>query len=94
MSKEDDYIARINELEAENIEYRKWRDNINVLLQQMMDMLTKLSENDKDSKIEFNRLWEYAMINRYRIDSLPFELMDPDYKSFFINQRYCQKAKP
>lgn len=93
MSKEDDIIARINELEAENAEYKKWRESINMLLHQMMDMLTKLTENDKDNKGEFNRLWEYSLINRYRIDSLPFELQDPDYKSFFYKPKILSKSE-
>ena len=93
MNKEDDLIARINELEAENNKYKKWRETVNVLLQQMLDMLTQQSNSGKDNKEELGRLWEYAMINRYRIDSLPFELMDPDYKSFFYKPKILSKKE-
>jgi glycosyltransferase family protein len=93
MSKEDELIARIHELEEENIENKKWRETVNMLLQQMLDMITKQSDTGKISKDELNRLWEYAMINRYRIDSLPFELMDPDYRSFFYKPKILSKAE-
>lgn len=92
----NDLIAKISELEKENEELRKWQCTVNRLLDQMLDMLTGLSENKKDkSEIEkeFNSLWTYASINRYRINSLPYELQDPDYRSFFFKPHILSKEE-
>ncbi len=84
---------RIEELEQENAEFHKWQGGINLLMQQMLDLVTQQREIGDSNEKELRKLWEYAMINRYRIDSLPFELQDPDYKSFFYKPRILSKAE-
>lgn len=96
MGSTDELTAKISELEKENEELRKWQGTVNDLLNQMLDMLTGLSENKKDkSEIEkeLNNLWTYASINRYRVNSLPYELQDPDYRSFFFKPHILSREE-
>ncbi len=94
MNETDNLYKRIEELERENEKLRQWQDSVNRLLQKMLDMITQLSEDksgNTDIRNELNNLWTYASINRYRINSLPYELMDPDYKSFYFKPRILSK---
>ncbi len=86
----DELLARINELETENRNLKKWQSMVNELLQKMMDMLAHGNESTNTND-EISRLWEYVRINRYRIDSLPYEMMDPDYKSFYYKPHILSK---
>ncbi len=91
---DNELIEKISELERENHELKKWQLSINQLLSQMLDMVTDLSETKKDKNEiddELRNLWQYANINRFRIDSLPYELQDPDYKSFFFKPHILSK---
>ncbi len=88
----DEVIRKLEELEEENRKLKDWQMGVNKLLQQMLDALSRHIEAG-DSREEINRLWEYALINRYRIDSLPYELQDPDYKSFFYKPRMLSKKE-
>ncbi len=93
MSEIEELKDRINELENENGELRKWQSSINQLLQQMLDMLTQQADAQKGIKAEYESLKQYASINRYRINSLPYELQDPDYKSFFFKPKILSKEE-
>ncbi len=87
---------RVAELEKKNAELLKWQDSVNKLLNQMLDMLTQLNDSKKDRdelENELMNLWVYANINRYRINSLPYELQDPDYKSFFYKPRILSREE-
>ena len=93
MSDIEELKSRINELENENAELRKWQGSINRLMQQMLDMLTQQSDAQRDMRADHESLKQYASINRYRINSLPYELQDPDYKSFFFKPKILSKEE-
>lgn len=93
MSDIEELKNRINELEGENEELRKWQSSINQLLQQMLDILTQQSDAQKEMKSDYESLKQYASINRYRINSLPYEMQDPDYKSFFFKPKILSKEE-
>ena len=80
----DKLIERINELEEENEKLKRWQGSVNQLLQQMLDMVSKQTDIQNSMKAEYDELKQFANINRYRINSLPYELQDPDYRSFFF----------
>lgn len=87
MANDEELIRRISQLEKENEELVKWQGSVNELLNKMLDMVTSLGNDRSDIEAlrsEINNLKVYANINRYRINSLPYELMDPDYKSFYF----------
>lgn len=88
----DELLARICELETENKNLKKWQSMVNELLQKMMDILAQGNEAARTND-EISRLWEYVRINRYRIDSLPYEMMDPDYKSFYYKPHILSKSE-
>lgn len=89
----DELIERINELENENERLIKWQSTVNQLLQQMLDMLSSQTESQNNLRSEVEHLRQYANINRYRINSLPYELQDPDYKSFFFKPKILSKEE-
>lgn len=82
----DSMQDKINELIKENEELKRWQNSVNTLLNQMLGMMEQLGDrNDKyDIEREISELRTYANINRYRIDSLLYEIQDPDYRSFFF----------
>ncbi|MBR5407180.1 MAG: DUF1792 domain-containing protein [Lachnospiraceae bacterium] len=71
-------------LENENEELRKWQASVNKLLNQAIDMMSQFGDTQREFSDELNALKQYACINRYRIDSLPYEMQDPDYHTFFF----------
>lgn len=92
----DELIKKIDELEKENAELIKWQSSVNQLLNKMLDMITRLDETKKDRnelESELRNLWIYANINRYRINSLPYELQDPDYESFYFKPHILSKEE-
>lgn len=91
METNSDLLKRISELENENEALKKWQGSVNQLLQQMLDMVS--AQNSDNSKIreELANLKTFASINRYRINSLPYELQDPDYKSFFFKPKILSR---
>ncbi len=96
MNRIDELIERIDELEKKNTELLKWQASVNQLLKSIFDTVMQLSEDNKEIQNvndELQKLWQYASINRYRIDSLPYELQDPDYKSFFFKPHILSKEE-
>ncbi len=88
---DDELMQKISEIENENRELRRWQESVNGLLQQMLDLLTQQSNLQSGYEDELKSLKQYASINRYRIDSLPFELKDPDHHSFFFKPHILSK---
>lgn len=96
MESVDELKTRISKLEKENEELLKWQTSVNQLLNGMLDLVTGLDEKKKNKQEydnEMRNLWIYANINRYRINSLPYELMDPDYESFFFKPHMLSKSE-
>ena len=89
----EDLINRINELETENAALYKWQDSVNRLLNQMLDMITDQAQMSEKHSNEIAGLKQYANINRYRINSLPYELQDPDYHSFYFKPKILSKQE-
>ena len=79
---EDDTLRdEIEQLKKENEFFRTWQHEIN---QFMARMLTHMEETAIRKKQMLEALREYAMINRWRITNLPYEMNDPDFEwSFF-----------
>ncbi len=71
---------RIQELEEENVRLREWQGNINEILGQLIDMVEKCNATGKELEGQIADISYLARINRYRIDSLPYELAAPNYK--------------
>ncbi len=87
---------RIAELEKENADLIRWQGSVNQLLNKMLEMITRLDDVKKDRselENELKNLWIYANINRYRINSLPYELQDPDYKTFYFKPHILSKEE-
>ncbi len=84
MVSNEELNKKISELENENRELRKWQGSVNQLLQQMLDMVTGYGESLDGIGNDIKDIKQYASINRFRIDSLQYEMMDPDYCSFFF----------
>ena len=89
-------IERINDLEKENAELGKWQASVNKMLDGILNLVSQISDNKEDKKVienELRELWQYVHINRYRIDSLPYELQDPDYNSFFFKPHILSRKE-
>lgn len=84
MDKLEDLKNKIFELEKENELLIRWQESVNQLLNKILNMITDQKNCVDNIFNELHQLQEYTMINRYRIDSLPYELMDPNYNSFFF----------
>ncbi len=96
MDEKNRMLEKIDQLEKENEELRKWQGSVNQLLGKMLDMVTHLEDSKTDKQeleAELDDLWTYARINRYRINSLPYELQDPDYESFFYKPHILTKEE-
>ena len=70
----DELMRRMDALEQENRALHEWTDGIQGILQDFATML----ENQEKSLDQ--TLWN-VRINRWRVDSLRYELRDPDYAS-------------
>lgn len=65
----------IEELKSEIQNLKKWQADMNMLMSSVLDMLESGKKND-DLRAELDKLWRFSTINRFRIDSLPFEITD------------------
>lgn len=77
MRGDEDYSElkrEISELKAENEALHAWQSEITKVLNQMIT-------NSENQNEKLQNLQQYAYVNRLRIESLPYELRDPDYKS-------------
>ncbi len=89
----EELLNKINDLEAENANLISWQSSANQLMSQMLDMMSKQQSNIERIESQLNSLTEYSMINRYRINSLPYEMQDPDYKSFYFKPNIISKSE-
>ncbi len=96
MENNEELKQKIDALEKENSDLRAWQGSVNQLLDKMLQMVTDLCDSKKDraeADKELQNLWTYASINRYRINSLPYELQDPDYESFWFKPQIMSKEE-
>ena len=80
MSVSEELLNRISVLEKENAALKEWQQQMNQLCMQMLDMLENQKEQLDSDTGRLEELWRFESINRWRIDSLPYELRDPDFK--------------
>ena len=73
----NELLNRINFLENENKSLRQWQSEANNLMSQMLRII-------EDSRDKINSVDRFSKINRYRIDSLPYEMSAPDYCLDFV----------
>ncbi len=86
---------KIERLEKENSDLKAWQGSVNQLLNQIIEMVSNSGnkQSGMDVEKEIRALWLYAISNRNRINSLPYELEDPDYKSFFFKPHIMSKEE-
>ena len=77
----DEMEKRLIQLESENASLLEWQNEINKLLPQLISVLEK---NGKDIEL----LQNYSFINRLRVESLPYELLDKDFESDVFIPRF------
>ena len=73
-------LEKIARLEAENIELQNWQADVNKLLGQMLGMLEEQKATDENFKTQLATVYQTAKINRYRIESLPYEMASAGFK--------------
>ncbi len=78
--------AQIEQLERENQELKKWQEEVNKLLPQFIDLIEK---SEKDIKT----LQSYSYINRLRVESMPYEMMDAEYVSDVFVPKFLSVAE-
>ncbi len=69
-----DILKRINELQAENDAMHVWQSEMMNVMKQMLQQL-------QDQQNQIKNAQQYAYINRVRIESLPYEMRDEEFKS-------------
>ncbi len=92
----EELYRRIAALEEENAQLRDWQKQMNMLCSQMLDMLEKQKTDLEEKSGRMEELWRFESINRWRIDSLPYELRDPDFqpevfKPHFLTSRETRR---
>ncbi len=93
MANEEELTKKINELMKEIENIQEWQSSVNQLCRQMLDAIEHLRVDIKEKSEEIDYLSKFGLLNRYRIDSLPYELQDPDYRSFFFKPNILSKAE-
>ena len=91
MDNRNELLKRIDELTAENEKLLSWQASVNQLMGKMLDMLKEHQDTIVRVDNQLNSLTEYSMVNRYRINSLPYEMQDPDYRSFYYKPNILSK---
>lgn len=65
---------RVEELQAENESMKAWQEETLKLLSKMLDTI-------EQQKKDLRNVQQYAFINRIRIESMPYEVRDTEFKS-------------
>lgn len=73
----EELLERIAALEAENQSLRQWQADMNTLCSNMLQMMEQQSRKFDEAEKDRENLWHFATINRWRIDSMPYEILDP-----------------
>lgn len=72
-------ISKLERLEEENSSLKNWQKEVNSLLSGILNMLKDQKTADDDLRRQMATVYQMAKINRYRVDSLPYEMAAPDY---------------
>ncbi len=70
----------VKSLQEENRILRQWQQNVNQIMERMMSILTDQDSKLKQYEEEIIRLQYDVVINKGRISSLPYDLVDPGLK--------------
>lgn len=62
----------------------KWQDGMSELCMKMMNTIESQAEKIDNLEKRLEVITDIARVNRWRIESLPFEMMDDDYKDMFF----------
>ncbi len=73
-------LEKIQALEEENAKLREWQGDINKLLGQILGLLETQKTSEESLRTQLATVYQNVKINRYRIDSLPYEMAAADYK--------------
>ena len=73
-------LKKIQDLENENQQLKKWQADMNSLCSEMIKLLEKHEKEIRETTEQQDQLWRFATINRWRVDSLPYEMSDPDFQ--------------
>ena len=74
----DKLLERIENLESENRSLRQWQSDMNTLCSSILQMMEQQSQKLNEDSKDRENLWHFATINRWRIDSMPYEVLDPE----------------
>ena len=80
MEKADIIIERLKKLEDENQVLKVWQSEMTELVSKLLEMIEKQNDEKDDIQKQLATINTFIKINRYRIDSLPYELAAPDYQ--------------
>lgn len=77
-------LSRIEYLENENRLLEEYNKNSNILLFKILDMLEIEQNKRKENEEMIRYVRQLATVNRWRINSMPYEILDPDFKNPFF----------
>ncbi len=72
-------ISKLEQLEKENASLKAWQKEVNSLLSGILNMLDSQKGSADELRQQIATVYKTAKINRYRIDSLPYEMAASDY---------------
>lgn len=73
-------LCKLEKLEVEIESLKKWQTEVNSILSGILNMLENGKGADEDLRRQLATVYKMAKINRFRIDSLPYEMAAPDYE--------------
>lgn len=81
-------IPKLKRLEEENSSLKNWQKEVNSLLSGILNMLENQKTADDELRQQIATVYHMAKINRYRVDSLPYEMAAPDYNLKAVFPRF------
>ncbi len=80
MGNEDNYREKYELLSQEIENIKNWQSEVNQLLSQILKIVESNSAKQDETAQLLDAVKNIARVNRWRIESLPYELRDPDYQ--------------
>lgn len=75
----NELLGRIEKLEEENKSLKTWQQDVMSLLSGILQMAEDQKKNNENVESQIATIYRMSKINRYRVDSLPYEIAAPDY---------------